>query len=996
MAVEKTGLEAVFETAEFQKGLQIFQDGLKQMNAALDKYTTSVNTAGLAASTAGGLFGTGLSGGMVAAVAAAVGFVAIARKVVSAIGDMIVGIKDTIKESVVLASRWQELSLVAQLMGQKAGYSSGQILDLNKRIQDAGIRADVANKSIAQLVRMEMDPTLALELGKVAQNLAVISQDGADSSETLDRLMLGIQRLSPIILRYAGANVDLEQSYKAFAKEAGIVGRELTQVEKQQAAYNAVLREGAKVTGIYELSMESAGKQMRTLTGREIPSMKAAFGAPFQGAFLNVAKALREVVSTITEAISEGGRLYPLMVKLGAIADIITNALGKLATNGINAVIDFLDSLSFTINDSVKDAFSWGFDLVLGFAEGIVDAAASVLVTAINFVGSILASWLAPGSPPKVAPDIIKWGIDTMTEYLKGFTQADFGILRDIQSPLKTALDLMVQAGKTTKKKAADIFIGISEEIAKALTGGVLSEGLLSKIIKEAGAFGKEIAALVKGEYELAKASDAVAEAQERINEAIKKQEKSEKAIRELTDEYNRLLRAGASDDVLKAQLDQINAAEEQAVLAREQRAIAEDDLEEKQDTLDVLQEQVKLQKALVDQLLQLARAAIIPSETAKAKTPGGVGGAPTAEDLGLPDLAALGEGFSLDKGSFIDTIKDAVSAAKDQLLASWGEAWENVKTLFKERFGEAIQSIIDAWNENLPVFKEALERLTEIWDGVLASMSTSLEEWGQYVQGWWVEHGKNVQTVFDWLKEGLRVGWESMLNVLSGLTEVFVWYSELLWGEHGENLKQLFSNITTNLGDIVRAGLEQVGDLFDAFAALIVGDWAGFWEEIKSVGRDTLAILQGIINIGMDTLKEIFRFHFGDIVNKIMEIDWWQAGADIVLGLIAGVGDNVVAFIDTLVQMAKDAIDAVKGVFDQHSESKVFAEIGMNVVKGFERGVVDQSAIASRTAAQSLIVPAANRTMNVNQTNNIQSPMDIAMFRAMFNQVIREQFSGA
>jgi hypothetical protein len=46
--------------------------------------------------------------------------------------------------------------------------------------------------------------------------------------------------------------------------------------------------------------------------------------------------------------------------------------------------------------------------------------------------------------------------------------------------------------------------------------------------------------------------------------------------------------------------------------------------------------------------------------------------------------------------------------------------------------------------------------------------------------------------------------------------------------------------------------------------------------------------------------------------------------------------------------------------------------------------------------ATQSVIQQSGNRTMNIDQTNNIQSPMDIATFQAMFNQVVRMQFGGA
>jgi hypothetical protein len=58
--------------------------------------------------------------------------------------------------------------------------------------------------------------------------------------------------------------------------------------------------------------------------------------------------------------------------------------------------------------------------------------------------------------------------------------------------------------------------------------------------------------------------------------------------------------------------------------------------------------------------------------------------------------------------------------------------------------------------------------------------------------------------------------------------------------------------------------------------------------------------------------------------------------------------------------------------------------------------GLTVSSVVSPTMATQSVIQQSGNRTMNIDQTNNIQSPMDIATFQAMFNQVVRMQFGGA
>jgi len=946
MSNQKTGLDAVFNTKEFQAGLQIYKQGLSDANSATDKTASGISGAGGAAEAAGGLFGGALTGGMAAAAVGALAFIAVAKKVVEVISEMVSSAKEFISESIVLASRWEELTLAAQLMGARMGLSGQDVVNLIEDLKEAGIRADVASKAIVGFSRIQLDPTLALELGKAAQNVAIFARDGEDSSEVLDRLLLGIQRLSPIMLRYAGVNVDASTAYKEFAATAGIVGRELTQVEKQQAFYNATIKDAAKFEGAYELSMQNAGKQMRTLYGREIPTLKAALGAPFQGAFLNVAKAARSVVSSFTDAISEGGRLYPMMVKLGAIADIVTGALANLATKGTEAVINFLSGLSGTFNDSIQSAFSWGFDLVLNFAQGIVDAASSVLVWAINAVSNMLTSWMSPGSPPKMLPDIVKWGVAAMTEYLKGFTSADFGILKNIQSPLKSALDLMVQAGDTTRKKAAEIFLGLSEDIAEALSGtGTIGDGLLDRITKEAGEFGREIAKLTEEQFNLARVTNEVAEAQERVNDAIEKQKESEKAVRGLTDEYNRLLRAGASDEVLAAQLKQINAAEDQAALAAEQKSIAEGDLEDKQSTLDLLKEQVKLQSDLVDQLLQMAKAAIVPAELDPAVAKGGAGGAD------LSELGGLGTGLEIDTEMIKTKIGEAIAIAKEAMLAKWAEMWDSVKALFEERFGESIRAVQEAWENFVNV-------AAEYWYTVLKPALEDLQAW---------------------LEENLPAAWESLTTAIDSAV---TWYSTY-----------------------VIPILKEVWDILNLIWDLIVISFIPAWEAMKSTAA---LVMSWWTATGLPVLKEAKL----DLDKLTGGTNLWKTALEKLNEGLLLVKDKLSQFHEWLIKV-KDAILNMPAYKAVTKDSPVPMAEGLKLVNKqlgvFQKGLLDvrstvgqlngmsmTSMVNSGSASQSLIAPSSTRTMNLSQTNNIQSPMDMATFRAMFNQVIREQFAGA
>lgn len=78
----------------------------------------------------------------------------------------------------------------------------------------------------------------------------------------------------------------------------------------------------------------------------------------------------------------------------------------------LTVVDSALFGLGDLLNSMVSSAFDWGYSLGGQLADGIMDAASSILTDALNFIGDTIASFLMPGSPPKEGPlkTIDKWG----------------------------------------------------------------------------------------------------------------------------------------------------------------------------------------------------------------------------------------------------------------------------------------------------------------------------------------------------------------------------------------------------------------------------------------------------------------------------------------------------------------------------------------------------------------------------------------------------------
>lgn len=191
------------------------------------------------------------------------------------------------------------------------------------------------------------------------------------------------------------------------------------------------------------------------------------------------------------------------------------------------------------------------------FANGLA-AGIRAILPVITTVRQLLAYWFAPGSPPRVAPDIDKWGAAAMGQFFKGFTSVDIkSAISGIGGAIEQILRSDVSAGKADELGLVGRVLGSQSAIVAAVSEfknvGSVSEATLQRIVRSSGSAGGSIAALVKAYFDVQKASDAATRAQEQLNR--------------VTEKYDAIL------SPLQGELDSVRA--QQQKLADQQRLIA-------------------------------------------------------------------------------------------------------------------------------------------------------------------------------------------------------------------------------------------------------------------------------------------------------------------------------------------------------------------------------------------------------------------------------------
>jgi len=256
------------------------------------------------------------------------------------------------KDAALLAARYETMGIVMRVAGNTAGYTSQQMSVYTKELEKNGISMLQSRNAIVQLATANIDLSKASELGRAAQNLAVVAN--INSSDAMARMIRGIKSGEVETLKTMGLNVSFENSYKSMAAQLGINTQELTQQQKVMARTNAVLSESASFNGIYEESMTTAGKAMNSLA-RHSENFKIKLGEIFL-------PALSDGVFRFTEALKAANKELDEAGSAGTVEGIG----GSLAT-----AFKFVTNIVITLSAHIAETFGALGRMIGGFIAQI-------------------------------------------------------------------------------------------------------------------------------------------------------------------------------------------------------------------------------------------------------------------------------------------------------------------------------------------------------------------------------------------------------------------------------------------------------------------------------------------------------------------------------------------------------------------------------------------------------------------------------------------------
>lgn len=627
------------------------------------------------------------------------------------------------------------------------------------------------------------------------------------------------------------------------------------------AQFAAGVQAASKQLNVLERSAKSATAGVNLLGQIGIGVLRE-IGAIGVRALAQAGRAALNFASDLTAAALENSALsktvdtlYNSLIEVTRVSFTpLANQINQLATQAAPAFLGVVQRAEEAFAGLASNALTYGQNVVAQFAQGLWDGFVYV-VDALTGLGDLISGWLAPGSPPKILPELDQWGTDAMNVYLSGWTKANFDIFNTIGSEIESLL--RAQAPKNDTGLIPRI-LGTREAIAAAVEqarqmGQVTTESL-NNIYKAAGATTPAVQDYLKSVFTLDLANKNLSAAQAELNRVTAEYQDLLKPIdaqlagisesqQQLTDEQEKgrlamvLADPGATaSEKRQAQLriEQIDAeARRRALIATQKVAVeaAQENVDAAQTQVTVAQSEYDSRKANIDLIVEQNR--LLAEQAAlldRLSAAGGGGGGAVPKPSGGK---GGGGGIVKPDTTWIDDLVAKVQTKLTELQTAWAAAWLAMET--------AMQPIVDAWNNTV------LPALTALQTAFSTSMPDIQASIGRMV-GFATQ---NLNIVLPGVFRNLGRALESMATIWNDTHLTIIGIVEGAF-------KIIWTVISVTL--LLISGLLAVYFLFIGFAwnqftLLLAGDWAGMWENITTALSDAWIIIEDTLTTALEAI---------------------------------------------------------------------------------------------------------------------------------------------
>lgn len=313
--------------------------------------------------------------------------------------------------------------------------------------------------------------------------------------------------------------------------------------------------------------------------------------------------------------------------------------------------------------------------------------------------------------------------------------------------------------------------------------------------------------------------------------------------------------------------------------------------------------------------------------------------------------ITTIGEGIRTAVSTVVEFIKTVFSALVEffsTIIENIKVGWSGLTEFFTTLFSNIALVIQTVWSGIVTFFTTIAEGVKAVWNGVTEFFTMIFTNAVTAVQTVW----GGIVAFFTTIWTGIQTVFSAVVEFFSGIFSGAVTAIQSAWS----GVTAFFSSIWAGIQSIFSVVASVLGGFFGSAVSAIQSAWSGvtaffssIWSGIQSIFSVVSSVLGGFFSSAVSAIQSAWSgitSFFSGIWEDIKGVfsgafdAFMSIGGDIVDGIKSGISNAWGRLTGWIEEKFGQLVDAVLGKLGIHSPSRVFAEIGEQVMEGFAVGV--------------------------------------------------------
>lgn len=302
-----------------------------------------------------------------------------------------------------------------------------------------------------------------------------------------------------------------------------------------------------------------------------------------------------------------------------------------------------------------------------------------------------------------------------------------------------------------------------------------------------------------------------------------------------------------------------------------------------------------------------------------------------------LPVIANLLAGLVQVIASIVTAVASAI-----QGVAEWLSQFQS----FEEFINGFCQAVGEIWNAFWTGFAEIC---SQAWNGIVngvmalgQSLQSHFSQFCSAIASVWGAFWQGLCDVCSTIWNAICSAVQAAIGVLTSVIQAQMNAIKSIWDAIWNSICTVAQTIWGQIQNIIQAAISIVSSLISAALSAIQGDWDSAWNSVCDALQTAWDTITEAVSAGIDIVVEFFVNLPGQILDALASLasDLFNIGSNAIQGLLNGINSMVGAVLNTLQNLASQAISIVSSILHIGSPSKVFADIGEFVMQGMDNGL--------------------------------------------------------